>query len=158
MGAQPLPYLTVQQCVGARGRRGPSTLIDSIGNHRKAIPGDAKPHQDIGLQLGEDNHPVVASQEWCVKRVSELLGPGREIAQTRIKRRVKRGHQRNLQLLAKLRQAEIKGRQGEAGMDDVRSDALQRFAQFPLRARRGNGVNLRFDQVREADVWVVGQQ
>ena len=64
-------------------------------------------------------------QGWGVELVGELLGAGGEIAQGRVEGGMEGGHQRNAQLLAQLRQPEIEGGEGEAGVDQIRFEALQ---------------------------------
>ena len=71
---------------------------------------------------------------------------------------MKGGHQGHAQLLTELRQAEIQGRKGEAGVHEIGLQPLQGFPQLPLRPGGRDRVDLRFDQIRQADVRVVGQQ
>ena len=90
--------------------------------------------------------------------VGELLGACCEIAQTGIERGMKGGDERHLELLAQIRQPEIKRRQREAGVNNVGFNPLKRIPQFPLCSRGWNRINLRLDQIGKADVRVIRQK
>ena len=146
------------RAAGARGGRGPAFRVHTIGNHHQALLRHTEADQYIGLQLREHDHPVVTRQGRGIKLIRELLGASGDVAQPRIEGGVKGGHQWHTKLLAEVRQAEIKGGESEAGVDDVRLQPFQGVPQLPLRPWGGDGVNLRFDQIRQADVRIVGQQ
>ena len=138
------------------GGRAPAIGIDAIGDHGQARLPDPQPGQHIGLELGKDNHPVEFGQGRGVELVGELLGPSAEVAQAGIKGWMEGGHQGHPQLLAEVRQAEIQGREGEAGVHHIGLEPLQGFAQFPLGPRRGDGVHLGLHQVGQGHLRVVG--
>ena len=85
----------------------PMARIHAVGDHSQAILGNPQPVEYLGLEIGEHDHLVVASQRWGIKLIGQLLAAGSDVAQRSIKGGVEGGHKRHLQLLAELRQAEI---------------------------------------------------
>ena len=125
-----------------KARRLPHIGIDAVGNHHQPVVLDPQPGEHLGLELGEDDHPVEAGQGRGIDLVSELLGAAGQVAQAGVKGRMEGGHQRHPQLLAEIGQQEVERREGEAGVHQIRFELLQRFPQLPLGAGCGDRVHL----------------